>query len=60
MKILSWNVRGLGNLEWRMVIKDVLRNNKVQIALLQESKLSSMSDRIVGEVWGGRVLKWMC
>lgn len=58
MKVVSWNVRGMGNPERRMVIKEVLRINKVQIALLQESKLRIMSDRIVKEVWGGRFIKW--
>lgn len=43
-----------------MIVKDVLRNNKVQIALIQESKLRSMSDKIAREVWGGRSTKWVC
>lgn len=40
MKILSWNVRGLGGATRRLVVKETLRSNKVQIALIQETKLS--------------------
>lgn len=50
MIVLSWNVSGMGNSERRVVIKDVIRSNKVKIALIQESKPSSMSDRIAREV----------
>lgn len=60
MIVLSWNVRGMGNVERRMVIKDVFRSNKVKVALIQESKLSSMTDRIAREAWGGRSTKWIC
>lgn len=60
MKVISWNVRGLGGPERRKIVQDVLRNNKVQIALIQESKLRSMSDKIAREVWGGRSTKWVC
>lgn len=37
MKIVSWNVRGLGGASRRLVVKDLLRRQKVQIALLQET-----------------------
>lgn len=60
MIILSWNVRGMGNPERRMVIKDVIKSNKVKIALIQESKLNSMSDRIIREVWGDKPTNWIC
>lgn len=60
MKVLSWNVRGMGNPQRRMVIIEVLSFNKVQIAMIQESKLSSMSDKIQRETWGGRFCKCVC
>ncbi|XXG89343.1 hypothetical protein AAC387_Pa12g1363 [Persea americana] len=59
MKIFSWNVRGLGGAARRLVVKETLRSNKVQIALIQETKLSSMSNKIVREVWGSKYLRWI-
>lgn len=62
MKVLSWNVRGMGNPQRRMVIIEVFSFNKVQIAMIQESKLSSMSDKIQRETGrgGGRFCKCVC
>lgn len=54
------DVRGMRDPVRRMVIKEVLTENKVQIALIQESKLSSMIDSIVREVWGGTHIEWVC
>ena len=57
MKILSWNVHGLGGAGHRLVVKELIRNNKVQIALIQESKIASMTENIVREVWGSKFVK---
>lgn len=58
MKILSWNVRGLGSEKKRMVVKDVICSNKVHVVMIQESKLKVMTDCISKEIWGSRYLKW--
>lgn len=47
MKIISWNVRGPGEVMHRMIIKDMVRKNKVQIAMLQETKIRSMSNKTI-------------
>lgn len=44
----------------RMVIKEVFAENNVQIALIQVSKLSSMTFSITREVWGGSHIKCVC
>lgn len=59
MKILSWNVRGLGSEERRLVVKDFIRRHKVQLALIQESELKGMSDKIAREIWGSRAVRWL-
>lgn len=59
MKVVSWNVRGLGDIMRRVVIKDILRRNKVRIALIQESKITEMTDKNVREVWGIRSVQWV-
>lgn len=38
MKILSWNVRGIGRVEKRRRIKVILREKMVDKELLQETK----------------------
>lgn len=59
MKILSWNVHGLGRIEKRVVVEDVIRRNKVHLAMIQESKISCISDGIAKELWGSRSVKWL-
>lgn len=52
MKALSWNVHGLGSSVKWVSIKEVIRISKVDLLLLLETKLSSMSDLIVKELCG--------
>ena len=59
MKILSWNVCGLGSAARRLTVNELLHRNKVQIALVRESKFSSLSEKIVEEVWGSRFVNWV-
>lgn len=40
----------------RLVVKETLHRNKVKIALIQESKLSDMSEKIAREVQGKLLL----
>lgn len=58
MKIFSWNVRVLGSEERWMVVKDFISRNKVQMAMIRESKLRGMSDKITREIWGSRAVWW--
>lgn len=47
MKITSWNVRGLGLVSLRLVVKELVRHQKAQIILLQETKLKGVIDKVV-------------
>lgn len=58
MKALSWNVRGLGSLVKRAIIKEVIRSLKVELLLLQEAKLSLMPQMAVRELWGNSHCSW--
>lgn len=60
MKVLSWNVQGLGSMEHCLVMKNMLHKYKVQIALIKESKLSLISDSVAKELWGSRHVGWSC
>lgn len=39
IRILSWNVRGLGRLEKRRMLKDMVMRHWAKVVLIQESKL---------------------
>ncbi|XXG42120.1 hypothetical protein AAC387_Pa01g2463 [Persea americana] len=52
MKAISWNVQGLGNSVKWAVLKEVIRTFKADLLLLQQTKLSSMSQSIIRDLWG--------
>lgn len=58
MKIVSWNVRGFGNCSTWAIVKDVIRTFNTDILLIQESKLNSIQDSIIKEVWGRGSVEW--
>ena len=61
MKILSWNVHGLGSRVKRAIIKESVRRNKIDdVLLIQETKLRTVSDSLVKEVWGRSLSYWCC
>jgi len=58
MKILSWNVRGLDSSEQRAVVKQVIRNQKAAVVIIQESKINSGEERKVKDIWGSKHINW--
>jgi hypothetical protein len=40
--VLSWNVRGLGQSDKRVVVKDNIHKNHPQLVCLQETKLNAV------------------
>jgi hypothetical protein len=59
VKILSWNVRGMNELDKRLQIKSLLKGWKADIICLQETKLGLISNRIVRSLWGGQFVDWV-
>jgi hypothetical protein len=57
-KILSWNVRGLNEKDKRMWIKGLLRDWKVDVISLQETKLEFVSREVVRSLWGCLHVDW--
>ena len=57
-KIASWNVRCLGGAVCRIVVKELIRRQKLQAVMLQETKLNEVSDSIVKQIWEKRYVKW--
>ena len=58
VKILSWNVRGANDSSKRKVIKTFIRNQRVDLICIQETKIQSMSESIVRSLGSGRFLNW--
>ncbi|GMI69972.1 hypothetical protein HRI_000666500 [Hibiscus trionum] len=51
MRLLSWNVRGLGSLVKRRRVGEVIRKHRFDMALLQESKLKELIPSMVAGMW---------
>ena len=58
IKILCWNVRGLNDSEKRKLTKGVVRNQKLDLVCLLETKVKEMSQQMVNSVGIGRFLNW--
>ena len=58
IKILCWNVRGLNDIEKRKLIKGVVRNQKLDLVCLLETKMKEMLVQMVNCVGVGRFLNW--
>jgi exonuclease III len=50
--ILSWNVRGLNCPNKRLMVRNLLRQWRVDIVCLQETKLDLISRKIINSLWG--------
>ncbi|RVW91468.1 Transposon TX1 uncharacterized 149 kDa protein [Vitis vinifera] len=59
MKIISWNVRGLGSRNKRRMIKDFLRSENPDVVMIQETKKENCDRRFVGSVWTIRNKDWV-
>ena len=59
VKIISWNVRGMNDLDKRLRIKNLLNRWKVDIVCLQETKLGLISSRVVRSLWSYPYVDWV-
>jgi len=53
MKIISWNVRGLGRAEKRKEVKNLVGEKGPSILCLQETKLEVCDEALCASLWGG-------
>ena len=75
MKIISWNIRGLGGFEKRKEVCPLVREKCSYILCIQETKLSIISEAVCKSIWkdayvdfsypsngasGGLVTFWDC
>lgn len=58
MKLLTWNVRGLGNKRKRRNIKEIVCKEKLDVVIFQEIKREIINWALIGVVWGIRYKDW--
>lgn len=56
---LSWNVRGLGNLKRRRLVKELVGQYKPDVVILKETKLARMNNRIVRSLCSVENVDWI-
>ena len=47
LKILSWNVRAINNLDKRKLIKAFIKSQRVDVVCIQDTKIQNMDSSIV-------------
>ncbi|MCH79554.1 cysteine-rich receptor-like protein kinase [Trifolium medium] len=52
MKILSWNIRGLGGMEKKKEVRDLVKEKNPWFLCLQETKLGVCDDFLCASLWG--------
>ena len=59
LRILIWNVRGANNRKKIKIIKSLIKDDKVDLVCLQETKIQEMSVVMVRSLGVGRFLDWV-
>ncbi|XBI01463.1 hypothetical protein VPH35_130233 [Triticum aestivum] len=50
--VFNWNVRGLNNPAWRLIVRDLVCQNRASIVCLQETKLAVVDRAVILETLG--------
>lgn len=58
MKVITWNVRGIGIREKCGAIRRFIKKNKTDLLMLQETKKEELSPSIIRELWGLQEVDW--
>jgi hypothetical protein len=58
LKILSWNVRGINELDKRLRIKGLMRDWKIDLVCLLETKREVITRAVVHSLWGCQHVDW--
>lgn len=59
MKIMTGNVRGLGRLEKRSRVRQIIKEMRVDVLLLQETKQSRIDELFAKSIWPWEMLEFM-
>ncbi|KAL8482692.1 hypothetical protein ACS0TY_025650 [Phlomoides rotata] len=59
MKLLSFNVRGIGSRRKRKLVKDLIANTKVDFVCIQETKLDIIPISVCESLWVDKNFDWV-
>lgn len=59
MKIISYNIRGLGKRMKRKEVRDLVAEFRADFCCIQETKLEVMEDRVCRATWGNSEVDWV-
>lgn len=59
MRIISFNVRGLGGSIKKSAVRELVVNEKVDFMCVQETKLDRIDDRLAFVLWGNKECDWV-
>jgi hypothetical protein len=59
LKIITWNVRGLNDLNKHFQVRHLLKLWKADIVCLQETKLELVTKGLVRNIWGIHHVDWL-
>ncbi|KAL8488622.1 hypothetical protein ACS0TY_024783 [Phlomoides rotata] len=59
MKVMSYNVRGLGQRMKRMDVKQKIIQNRIEFCCIQESKIEEMEEKIGNDLWYNKEYDWV-
>ncbi|KAL8539441.1 hypothetical protein ACS0TY_001162 [Phlomoides rotata] len=59
MKLLSFNVRGIGSRRKRKLVKDLIANTKVDFVCIQETKLDIIPTSVCESLWVDKNFDWV-
>ncbi|XVF04594.1 hypothetical protein REPUB_Repub05bG0097700 [Reevesia pubescens] len=51
MRILIWNIRGLGNSAKWGILRSLINLHKIEMVLLQETKLELVDEKLIRNIW---------
>ena len=60
MKIVSYNIRGLGGVLKKKEIFNLVSSENPDVVCIQESKLSDVDGRLCGRLCGDPDIGWAC
>ena len=59
MKILTWNVRGIGSSQKRVQIKHVISDYAPDFVCLSETKMLNVNNKLVKSIWSSIDIKFL-
>lgn len=59
MKILSYNIRGIGNSVKSKDVREFIRTHNIDVCCLQETKTESVKESLINSLFGGGKLGWI-